>query len=73
MGKMKFGEKAKNPKATFLRLMKDVFENRYGLDLCLSKAIISFLPLVYPPLAPPSAFPNVPVIISTLPITFLYS
>ena len=26
MGKMKFGEKAKNPKATFLRLMKDVLK-----------------------------------------------
>ena len=31
MGKMKFGEKAKNPKKTFLRLMKDVFEGRYFL------------------------------------------
>ena len=31
MGKMKFGEKAKNPKATFLRLMKDVFEGRMFL------------------------------------------
>lgn len=28
MGKMKFGEKAKNPKATFLRLMKSVFEGK---------------------------------------------
>ena len=40
MGKMKFGEKAKNPKKTFLRLMKDVFEGRYGLVLLLVLCII---------------------------------
>ena len=40
MGKMKFGEKAKNPKATFLRLMKDVFEGRYALILLIVFCII---------------------------------
>ena len=40
MGKMKFGEKAKNPKATFLRLMKDVFEGRYALILLIVLCII---------------------------------
>ncbi len=50
-----------------------VFENKYGLDFCLRISIISFLPEVKPPEAPPSAFPSVPVIISIFPITFLYS
>ena len=36
-------------------------------------AIISFLPEVKPPIAPPKAFPKVPVIMSTLPITLWYS
>ena len=40
MGKMKFGEKAKNPKATFLRLMKDVFEGRYLLIVLIVFCII---------------------------------
>ena len=40
MGKMKFGEKAKNPKATFLLLMKDVFEGRYALILLIVFCII---------------------------------
>ena len=40
MGKMKFGEKAKNPKAPFLRLMKDVFEGRYALILLIVFCII---------------------------------
>ena len=40
MGKMKFGEKAKNPKATFLRLMKDVFEGRYALIVLIVFCII---------------------------------
>ena len=31
--------------------------------------MISFFPVVYPPIAPPSAFPRVPVIMSILPIT----
>ena len=35
--------------------------------------MISFLPDVYPPEAPPSAFPSVPVMISTLPSTPQYS
>ena len=33
------------------------------------ESIISFFPDVKPPIAPPKAFPNVPVIISTRPIT----
>ena len=36
-------------------------------------AIIFFLPDVKPPDAPPNAFPNVEVIISTFPITLQYS
>ena len=44
-------------------------EKRYGLDRCLNISIISFLPVVYPPIAPPRAFPRVPVIMSTLSIT----
>ena len=46
-----------------------MFENKYGLDFCLNNSIISFGPLVNPPEAPPSALPNVPVIISTWSIT----
>ncbi len=49
------------------------FENKYGLERCLNISIISFLPEVNPPKAPPKAFPNVEVIISTLPITSLAS
>ena len=45
------------------------FENKYGRDLCLNISMISFLPEVKPPIAPPKAFPKVEVIISTLPIT----
>ena len=40
MGKMKFGEKAKNPKKTFLRLMKDVFEGRYFLIVLIVLGIV---------------------------------
>ncbi|MGN1163991.1 MAG: ABC transporter transmembrane domain-containing protein, partial [Candidatus Ornithospirochaeta sp.] len=40
MGKMKFGEKAKNPKATFLRLMKDVFEGRMFLIAVIVLCVI---------------------------------
>jgi hypothetical protein len=29
------------------------FENKYGLERCLNKSIISFLPEVKPPRAPP--------------------
>ena len=36
-----------------------VFENKYGRERCLSKSMISFLPVVKPPEAPPNAFPNV--------------
>ena len=46
-----------------------VLENRYGLLRWRSISMISFLPLVKPPLAPPSALPSVPVMISILPIT----
>ena len=45
------------------------FEKRYGRDRCLKISIISFLPDVNPPSAPPKAFPSVHVIISILPIT----
>ena len=48
-------------------------ENRYGRLLCLNRSMISFRPDVYPPDAPPSAFPNVPVMISTRPSTPQYS
>ena len=44
-------------------------ENKYGRDFCLNMSIISFLPEVKPPIAPPKALPKVEVIISTLPIT----
>ena len=40
-------------------------ENRYGRDRCRSTATISARPLTYPPLAPPSALPRVPVSTST--------
>ena len=51
----------------------NVLEKRYGLDFCLNISTISFLPDVNPPEAPPNAFPRVPVIISILPITFLFT
>lgn len=44
-------------------------ENKYGLDFYLNYYMISFLPLVYPPLAPPNAFPRVPLIISISLVT----
>ena len=44
-------------------------ENKYGRALCRSKSISCLLPDVYPPAAPPNAFPNVEFIISTLPFT----
>jgi hypothetical protein len=40
------------------------FEKRYGLLFYRNRLIISELPTVYPPLAPPNALPRVPVIIS---------
>lgn len=45
----------------------NVLENRYGRDFCRSRSISSLGPVVYPPAAPPSAFPRVEFIISTLP------
>ncbi len=50
-----------------------VFEKRYGRLRCRRSATISRRPLVYPPDAPPSAFPSVPVRMSTFPITPLAS
>ena len=48
-------------------------ENKYGRALCRSKSISCLLPDVYPPAAPPNAFPNVEFIMSTLPFTPQYS
>ena len=48
-------------------------ENKYGRALCRSKSISCLLPDVYPPAAPPNAFPNVELIMSTLPFTPQYS
>ena len=50
-----------------------VLLNKYGRERWRSSSIISFLPVVKPPLAPPRALPRVPVIISILPITPRYS
>jgi len=44
-----------------------VLEKRYGLERCRNKSIKALGPVVYPPAAPPSALPNVELIISTLP------
>ena len=46
-----------------------VLLKRYGRDRCRRISIISRLPDVNPPEAPPKALPRVDVIISTLPIT----
>ena len=46
-----------------------VLENRYGRLRWRSISMISLRPLVYPPLAPPSALPSVPVRMSTRSIT----
>ena len=46
-----------------------VLLNKYRLERCLKIFIISCLPEVNPPEAPPKALPKVEVIISTLPIT----
>jgi len=43
------------------------FEKRYGRDFCLNKSMSSFGPVVYPPAAPPKAFPKVELMISTRP------
>ena len=43
--------------------------NKYGLERCLSISTIFDEDEVNPPEAPPIAFPNVDVIISTLSIT----
>lgn len=43
-------------------------ENRYGLDFCRKTLINSLGPVVYPPEAPPSAFPSVELMTSTFPI-----
>ena len=40
-------------------------ENRYGRDRCRSSSTISARALTYPPDAPPSALPSVPVTMST--------
>ena len=40
-------------------------ENRYGRERWRSSSTISARPLTYPPLAPPSALPRVPVTMST--------
>src|ERR1700756_3009039 len=40
-------------------------ENRYGRDRCRSSSTISARALTYPPDAPPSALPRVPVTMST--------
>ena len=53
--------------------MLSVLEKRYGRERCLNKSIISCLPVVNPPEAPPNALPNVEVQISTLSITPQYS
>lgn len=44
-------------------------ENKYGRLLWRSRSMISLRPDVYPPEAPPSAFPSVPVMMSTRPCT----
>ena len=44
------------------------FENKYGRERWRNIAMISFLPVVKPPIAPPNAFPRVPVMISILPL-----
>src|SRR5437667_1726786 len=41
-----------------------VFENKYGRERCRKRSTISLRPLVKPPLAPPSALPRVPVMMS---------
>ena len=46
---------------------------RYGRDFCRRISMIFFDADVNPPDAPPSAFPNVDVTISTSLITLLYS
>ena len=43
------------------------FENKYGLERCLSISTIGDLAAINPPEAPPKALPKVPVIISGLP------
>lgn len=43
------------------------FENKYGLDFCRNTSISCFGPVVYPPEAPPNAFPNVELIMSIRP------
>lgn len=46
------------------------FENKYGRERCFNNSISSLGPVVYPPAAPPNAFPNVELIMSTRPNTF---
>jgi hypothetical protein len=43
-------------------------EKRYGRPLWRNKSINSFGPAVYPPDAPPMAFPKVELMMSTSPI-----
>lgn len=48
MGKMKFGEKAKNPKKTFLRLMGDVFKGRmFFIAVILICVVLSAISTTY--------------------------
>mmetsp|Transcript_25080 Transcript_25080/g.59765 ORF Transcript_25080/g.59765 Transcript_25080/m.59765 type:complete len:226 (-) Transcript_25080:512-1189(-) len=46
-----------------------VLEKRYGLDFWRRTSITSARPVVYPPVAPPSAFPRVLLMMSTSPWT----
>ena len=43
------------------------FEKRYGRERWRNISITSLCPVVKPPMAPPNAFPKVPVIISIFP------
>jgi hypothetical protein len=43
------------------------FEKRLGRALCLKMSIMHFLPVAYPPVPPPRAFPKVDVMISIAP------
>lgn len=43
-------------------------EKRYGLARCLRRLTSSWGPVVYPPAAPPNAFPRVLLMISTCPV-----